>query len=317
MEILDLRHFRSSDMRPLLDEESRAWMRLLSWDYSGSAEMILRYMDARILPGYASVETKQVQGYTFFVYEGSKGVIGDLFVHPALAVQGQYSAEERLLAHVIETLQQSPGVHRIEAQLLLHQSASMARPFVEEGFRRYPRLFMSLPLNGRPTNGNDFSSRFPDIELRKWSEDAFQGAASVITAAYRDHIDSAINDQYRTTAGSMRFLNNIVRFPGCGLFDPDSSLMARSKATRAPLGVILCSRVKSDVGHITQVCLAPEQRGRGLGHALIEASCAELRKHNCRTLSLTVTEANLPAVNLYKRMGFSILHVFDAFVWEG
>src|ERR1700730_6504622 len=54
VEILDLRHFSSVDLRPLLEDEVREWARLLSWDYSGSAEMILRYVDAKILPGYAA-----------------------------------------------------------------------------------------------------------------------------------------------------------------------------------------------------------------------------------------------------------------------
>ena len=80
MEILDLRHFSSSDLRPLLDEEAQLWSKLLAWDYSNSAEMILRYIDARILPGYAALEKGRFCGYSFFVYEGSKGVIGDLFV---------------------------------------------------------------------------------------------------------------------------------------------------------------------------------------------------------------------------------------------
>jgi ribosomal protein S18 acetylase RimI-like enzyme len=83
------------------------------------------------------------------------------------------------------------------------------------------------------------------------------------------------------------------------------------------MGVILCSRVKNDVAHVTQVCLTPEQRGRGLGEALITSACWELRKRGCHSLSLTVTEANASAVMLYRRMGFSVKHVFDAFVWEG
>src|SRR5271168_2804669 len=79
LEILDLRHFSSADLRPLLEDEAQLWSRLLSWDYSGSAEMILRYVDAKILPGYAAIERGRIFGYTFFVYEGSKGVVGDLF----------------------------------------------------------------------------------------------------------------------------------------------------------------------------------------------------------------------------------------------
>ena len=38
----------------------------------------------------------------------------------------------------------------------------------------------------------------------------------VLTAG---HIDASINDQYRSLHGSLRFLHNIVRFPGCGVFD--------------------------------------------------------------------------------------------------
>src|ERR1700745_3807459 len=115
MEILDLRHFASSDLRPLLEEEIAMWGRLLSWDYTTSAEMILRYMDAKILPGYAAIERGSIFGYSFFVYEQSKGVIGDLFVRDSVRDGGhspdRHQVEEKLLTHVIETLQQSPGIH--------------------------------------------------------------------------------------------------------------------------------------------------------------------------------------------------------------
>ncbi|MBV9623579.1 MAG: hypothetical protein JOZ14_06320, partial [Acidobacteria bacterium] len=60
VEILDLRHFTSADLRPLLDDEIKVWADLLCWDYSGSAEMILRYMDAKFLPGYAAVSRGKV-----------------------------------------------------------------------------------------------------------------------------------------------------------------------------------------------------------------------------------------------------------------
>src|ERR1700741_5571005 len=106
MEILDLRHFSSADLRPLLEEEVTMWGQLLSWEYAGAAEIILRYMDAKILPGYAAIERGSIFGYAFFVYEQSKGVIGDLFVRDGGRVQNRRDIEERLLTHVIETLQQ-------------------------------------------------------------------------------------------------------------------------------------------------------------------------------------------------------------------
>jgi len=314
VEVLDLRHFTSADLRPLLEEEIRVWADLLCWDYSGSAEMILRYMDAKFLPGYAAVSRGKVFGYAFFVYESNKGVIGDLFVSDSGNGVSRQDVETRLLTHVIETLQQSPGIHRIEAQLLAHATGEASQPFISQGFSQHARLFMTLPLAQARINEKALT---PEIEIRRWTEQDYQNSASVITSAYRSHVDSEINDQYRTLSGSLRFLNNIIRFPGCGTFDPESSFVALNRKSRALVGIILCSRVRYDTGHITQVCVLPEYRGYGLGKALIAASVKNLSQRKFCALSLTVTEANHPAVELYKRLGFETRRVFDAFVWEG
>lgn len=314
VEILDLRHFSSPDLRSLLDEEVEMWSEALAWDYRGSSEMILRYVDAKILPGYAAVERGSLVGYAFFVYEGSKGVIGDLFVSPRRA--DVRTVEGRLVNHVIETLQQSPGVHRVEAQLLTHQTGELAEPFLANGFQRYRRLFLCLDLHSSSAARSSPIS-VDQIQIRRWTENDYQHAAGVITAAYRAHIDSEINDQYRTTAGSMRFLNNIVRFPGCGVFDPEASFVATHQPANALIGLILCSRVRDDVGHVTQVCLVPEHRGQGLGEALLDYTCGALRRRKFNLLTLTVTETNHRAVDLYRKLGFETRRVFDALVWEG
>ncbi|MBZ5616614.1 MAG: GNAT family N-acetyltransferase [Acidobacteriia bacterium] len=318
MEILDLRHFSSADLRPLLEDEVAMWGRLLSWDYSTSAEMILRYMDAKILPGYAAIERGSIFGYSFFVYEQSKGVIGDLFVRdsagdPARG-SGRHEVEERLLTHVIETLQQSPGIHRVEAQLLTHHTGEVSQPFLQQGFSRHPRVFMNFEIGKHPQTAPPLP---PQFEIRGWSEQEYQAAAALITAAYRGHVDSEINDQYRTLTGSLRFLNNIVRFPGCGTFDPQASFVVVDRRTRMLIGLILCSLVRPDVGHITQVCVLPEYRSAGLGEAMLAASTRNLRGRGFHFISLTVTEANDRAIALYKRIGFESTRVFDAFVWEG
>jgi ribosomal protein S18 acetylase RimI-like enzyme len=314
LEILDLRHFSSADLRPLLDDETQLWARLLSWDYSGSAEMILRYVDSKILPGYAAVERGRVFGYSFFVYEASKGVIGDLYVANGNRLPDAREVELRLLTHVIETLQQSPGIHRVEAQLLAHDANAVSRPFIETGFQRHPRLFMVLALE-RSTQ--EEIPIHPEVEIRSWSEAYYQPSAAVITAAYRGHVDAQINDQYHTLSGSLRFLNNIVRFPGCGVFDADASFVALDRRAKSLIGMILCSRVRHDVGHVTQVCVLPEYRSRRIGESLMAMTMGNLRRRNFTMLSLTVTEANARAVALYHRLNFDTKRIFDAFVWEG
>jgi len=315
VEILDLRHFSSADLHLLLEEEVAVWATRLAWDYRGSADMIRRYLDARILPGYAAVERGNVVGYAFFVYEGSKGVVGDLFVSPRRS--DVRTVELQMAEHMVETLQGSPGIHRIEAQLLTHDTGEITVPFLTAGFQRHRRLFLSLQLQGAGAPQIGAAPVPQEIAIRRWSEQDYQPAAGVITAAYRVHIDSEVNDQYRTTAGSIRFLNNIVRFPGCGVFDAEASFVAAHRPSGALIGLILCSRVRDDVGHCTQVCVVPEYRGRRIGEHLIACACHSLRKRNFSLLSLTVTEANHRAVELYRQLGFQQIRTFDAFVWEG
>jgi ribosomal protein S18 acetylase RimI-like enzyme len=321
LEILDLRHFSSVDLRPLLDDETQVWSRLLSWDYAGSAEMILRYVDAKILPGYAAVDRGRVFGYSFFVYEGSKGVIGDLYVLNGNRLPNSREVELKLLTHVIETLQQSPGIHRVEAQLLAHEANVVSRPFLDTGFQRHPRLFMTLALNNDTSAPENVPTHpeavHPEVEIRPWTDADYQPSAAVITAAYRGHVDAQINDQYHTLSGSLRFLNNIVRFPGCGVFDAESSFVAVDRKAKNMIGLILCSRVRKDVGHVTQICILPEYRSRGIGESLLAATQASLRKRYLTLLSLTVTEANVRAVTLYRRLHFESKKIFDAFVWQG
>jgi ribosomal protein S18 acetylase RimI-like enzyme len=79
---------------------------------------------------------------------------------------------------------------------------------------------------------------------------------------------------------------------------------------------VLCSRVRNDTAHITQICAAKQYRSLGLGTLLLRTCAAELRKRRYTTLTLTVTEGNTEAVSLYQTQSFRIKHTFDATVWN-
>lgn len=321
-ELLDLRHFSAGSLRPLLEDESRVWSDRLHWDYRGSADLLLQYLDSRVLPGYVAVENGRVLGYVFCVYEGHKAVVGDVF-----AIESRESASEvrnELLARLLEMLQNTPGITRIESQLLLHSHGAHQRVFEAAGFETYERIFMEWPLHGAagaqpadaaPVEATSSALR-QDLQMRRWAEADLGPAARLIALAYRDHLDSHINEQYRSATGSQRFLHNIVRFPGCGYFDADSSRAVMQPGTPELAGLLLCSRVREDVGHVTQICVAPEFRGRGLGQLLMKECAAILARRRFSLLTLTVTAANQSAVSLYEWLGFRGTHRFDAMVWD-
>ncbi|MBV8630059.1 MAG: GNAT family N-acetyltransferase [Silvibacterium sp.] len=314
-EILDLRHFSAASLRPLLDAESRQWSDRLEWDYRASADLLLQYLDSRVLPGYVAIENGRVAGYLFCVYEEHKAVIGDVFaIAPQSSEATATDVELRLLESLIELLQNSPGVDRIESQLLLHTHGQHAAAFRAGNFEIHRRLFMRLDLTAiSPHAEIPLPAGF---SIRGWHEDDFSTAAHLISAAYQQHLDSHINDQYRTVAGSLRFLHNIVRFPGCGLFDNPASRVLVRAGTNEAVAVLLCSRVREDVAHVTQLCVANSERGRGLGRILIDNCATHLAARGFRALTLTVTEANENAVALYRHAGFDVRHTFDAMLWE-
>jgi ribosomal protein S18 acetylase RimI-like enzyme len=78
----------------------------------------------------------------------------------------------------------------------------------------------------------------------------------------------------------------------------------------------LASIVAPGSGHITQVCVAPQHRGTGLGYELLRRSMVTLAAHGCNKVSLTVTNENEWAASLYHRMGFENRRDFAAYVWE-
>src|ERR1035437_3876314 len=314
IEVLDLRHFSARQLRPLLEREAEVWRKSLRWDYTSSTELLLQYLESRILQGFVALDQGRVCGYTFCVYEGHKAVIGDAFA-AGHRTMSDADATRVLLVHVLEMLRHSPAVDRVESQLLLFDAGEFADIFAGPEFTIYPRLFLECNLRRPidvPTAMASKHSVPAELELSAWTAQDYQAAGELIYGCYIGHADAQINDQYRSLHGSLRFLHNIVRFPGCGVFEANFSWMLRDRRTRALVGMVLCSRVAPEVAHVTQLCVAPAFRGRGLGRVLLQRSAEALLDAGFEAISLTVTEANSQAVRLYERAGFGLRHRFDA-----
>lgn len=321
LEILDLRHFTAPLLRPLLEAEGEVWRQRLHWDYRTSARLLMQYLDSHMLPGYAAVDGGRVIGYAFCVYEESKAVVGDVFAHPGESTSvatgrdlpTATELENTLLRHLFETLQNSPHVDRIESQLLIHTSGMHAGAFHDAGFDLHPRLFMIQPLR----DGMASEIELPrNLEMRGWRDDDLNASGRLISLAYANHPDSVINDQYRSAHGSLRFLHNIVRYSGCGIFIPQVSHVIVERGCREIVALILGSRVSAQSGHITQICVRPDYRRRGLGRLLLHSAAAAFWRQGMTEVSLTVTAANTGAIDLYRAEGFECRHTFDAAVWE-
>lgn len=309
--IVELRHLSGRELDHLLLEETIEWRRELDWDFSRSADLVRQFADSRSLLGYALIDRGEVAGYGYSVVEDHKGLIGDLYVRPQWR---DGTNDVRLLRAIFDGLAATRGLHRIESQMML------VDPFVGRALQRdrsivlQERILMRLDTTApvyMPAR-----SALRRFHFEHWSEHHTESAAGVISLAYTNHIDSQINDQYRTVAGARRFLYNIVQFPGCGAFFRHGSFVAFDPRTGWMAGIVLTSFVDDQVGHITQLCVTPNMKHQGLGYELLREAINALRIHGARRVSLTVTSSNQEAIPLYQKTGFQDVRRFLSLSWD-
>ena len=310
-EVVELCCLSAPEFDLLLEEEIAVWRQRFDWDFKPSADLLRRFLNMRSLNGYALRFDNQVIGYSYYVIEGRKGLIGDFYMRRS---HTDPSSEMMLLGATLQGIMLISGVKRIESQLLLmHSPPAQPLPF-QRLVKRYDRYFMevnrsaALALEPKPLAFR--------ANLVPWAERLSEEIAHLVTYAYRGHVDSEINDQYRTIPGARHFLMNIIQYPGCGRFAPKASVVALDAKTGKVCGVCLASLVSETAGHVTQLCILPGVRGAHLGYELLRYSLGHLMALGCGSVSLTVTCSNVEAIRLYESVGFRSISTFPALVWE-
>lgn len=310
LRLVDLRELRGADIETLLRGQASRWLDNFHWDFTSTQNVIRRFLDGRNLHGFALAEANRLEGYCYFIQDGDKALLGDLYLaNPESNPHG----EELLLRRTLEAAALYPGVRRIEGQLLDLAGGIGGLQLFSRPLIIFDRLYMlreGLRDLQPPSQG-----RF-GVRLREWRESDLEGVSRLIAGAYVGHVDSLINDQYRSALGASRFVFNTIQHTGCGRFLPEASIVADRRFRSTPMGVCLCTQVAPDAGHIAQLCVDATVRRQGIGHALLHESLRTLGRLGCDAASLTVTGSNAGAIRLYQQMGFAILRRFPAFVWE-
>ncbi len=311
-ELVDLVSLGVADFDPLLAHEIAKWHARFNWDFRPSADLLRRFLHMRSLQGFALRVGRTLIGYSYYVLEERKGLIGDFYMNEPFT---DTPTQMMLLGSTVQSLMLKPGIRRIECQLLmLNPAPSISLPF-RQFLKRHDRYFMSID------RASIQALRPAALKMRvafgSWTDKLKEDAAHLVVAAYRGHVDSDINDQYRTIPGARHFLLNIIQYPGCGRFSPRSSIMGVDETSGRLCGMCLSSMVSEKSGHVTQLCILPGVRGERLGYELLRLSLMDLVAQGCLDVSLTVTCSNVGAIRLYESLGFRVITTFPSLVWEG
>jgi len=144
----------------------------------------------------------------------------------------------------------------------------------------------------------------PGYRLVPWNEALVDVHARAKFRSFRDEIDAVVFPCLGSLEGCRRLMREIRNKPG---FLPCATWLIAYGQSPEDLqwcGTIQGVTERGGVGSIQNIGIVPDQRGLGLGTALIERALAGFRGHGLRRATLEVTADNSRAVRLYQRLGF-------------
>lgn len=84
----------------------------------------------------------------------------------------------------------------------------------------------------------------------------------------------------------------------------DRTIHAHVAERNGTVAGFILSRLAADEAEVLSVSTAAALRGRGLGRTLVKAHCDALVLARARQVFLEVEAGNMPAISLYRRLGF-------------
>jgi ribosomal protein S18 acetylase RimI-like enzyme len=308
LKYLPISYLDETLLLPLMEEEEKAWMSDLGWDYAPIRQILVSFIRQKLLPGYVAVADTESIGYTYFLVNQAKGIIGALYATKSHLSQ---PAVEELLSLTISCLKESQNIKRVEAQIMPFHNLNLTAAFTQHGFNYSSRYYLEL----------DLSSHRRKVELPStsriipWDSAHIERTAEMTMLSYQDQTDAEICEDYRTKPGCESYLRSLVENPGCGIFMPEASFIALDWQSE-PCGFIICCRISNGAAIIPQIAVHPSFQAQRLGNILMNRVFGQLKAQGFRSVSLTVTKKNRRAFEWYQRLGFKIRKEFGAYVWE-
>jgi len=92
---------------------------------------------------------------------------------------------------------------------------------------------------------------------------------------------------------------------------------AESDSAGVKAAAYCCVQKVLDEGEILRIAVAPELRRKGIAKSFLAKVIEELKTSGCDSVFLEVRQENLPAIGLYKNMGFEELYVRKNYYGKG
>ncbi len=308
MNIVALSQVNSQDLDSVFKQEIQCWKNELFWDYQPAVSVIKQYISSRVLPGWAiKTESGTLLGYSYYVINEPVAYIGNLYIRSECATTAAYA---ELLNQILHSLSNGHKIRRIEGQIF-EFNCDLVPLFEKHDFTAIKRHFLSFSLD-QPQEGKELRLQ-PNFRVSRWANRYFFPVADVICDSYRGSTDYKLCHDYQSREGCIRFLNNLIKHPGCGTFSPQTSSVVLDSNEQV-CGALLTSKISSETGMIPQISVRSDCQGKGIGSYLLRTYFKNAYESGLERITLSVSEANEGACRIYHRLGFQKTKDFHAFV---
>jgi ribosomal protein S18 acetylase RimI-like enzyme len=305
IKIVDISSLEPRELELLWEREASLWLDELCWDISPVLGVIRRAVERKSLAGKAARLGTDVVGYTYYILEGHRAVLGSLiFASGAEASEIGF----RILGSLLASIDTDPSVHRVESQFISFGLPWLSEFFRDRGFTEHNRRFLRRSLEATDAEVPES----PNLLFELCSPGCLNEASQLMQEAHEGSIDAEMNELYRTREGCRTLLDNILHRRGCGEPVPSASFIARDPDNGVS-GIVISTQIAPGHAHLAQVAVSPVMQGRGLGKLFLHRALATLARAGFHTVSLMVSGANRKAYALYDSLGFREVLSFPVF----
>jgi ribosomal protein S18 acetylase RimI-like enzyme len=292
---VDWRTLPAERVTPLYTSEIERWASALEWETAKDWEEVEKGRQLGTVAGVVVTnEAGATLGWCYYI------------VHKRALQIGSFIASSDAAAQVM-----LDAVLRDETRASVDTVTLFA-------FADAPNLAAALRLRGLTVDrywylGRDLQRtpppRLPDV--RKWRVDDVQATAELLARAYDGRDESRPFAPRGLPEEWTDYVQQLTMGTGCGRLMQDVCISVPGGPNRL-LAVALVTRIGEGTGHLVQLAVDPQMRGRHLGTQLLEVACSAANQAGCTRMTLFVGGKNSRARSLYESHRFENMASFLA-----
>jgi len=272
------------------------WSHDLTWSFEPTRARLEEALNAGALSGFAVRDDLGACAYATYAINDGQGIVGALFASARARGRG---LEDRLAGRVLDALLAgNPRV--IDGQTLFSSLPDLLQPFVQRGFQSASRLYMAVERRDWVEKHRDRPKVLPSKPVHR---NDFRAVSRLVFRAHQESRALDASSSFDTPESCERILGQVMLDHVCGPFDSMGS--RRMEVNGDLVAASLLTWPLDDVAHISEVATAPSHRLMGLARQCVAESLASaFERQEARSVTLSVTASNQPAIDLYTSLGF-------------